>query len=212
MDTQTLKTFLLLAKLKNFTKTAEQLYIAQSTVTNRISELEAELGKALFIRDKRNVSLTAEGLVFEKYAKRIISLEDCAFQDINSIKRYSNTVHIGTTNTIYECHLYPQIRSRLESHPDSALKVTIGHSTELLQAVQDGIMDIVYSYRPLYKKGFSCDIFAIDELILVTRTVDNPYKKGIHKNANIFFVILHCRKLAALSGNYSRRIIPSSLK
>lgn len=209
MDTQTLKTFLLLAKLKNFTKTAEQLYIAQSTVTNRISELETELGKALFTRDKRNVSLTAEGLVFEKYAKRIISLEDCAFQDINSIKRYSDTVHIGTTNTIYECHLYPQIRNWLESHPDSALKVTIGHSTELLQAVQDGIMDTVYSYSPLYKKGFSCDIFAIDELILVTRTVDNPYKKGILKNELAKSKYLFCNFALQEVGSFIRELFPA---
>lgn len=209
MDTQTLKTFLLLARLRNFTKTAEQLYVAQSTVTNRIAELEAELGKALFIRDKRNVALTAEGLVFEKYAQRIISLEDCAFQDINSIKRYSDTVHIGTTNTIYECHLYPQIRSWIENHPDSALKVTIGHSTELLQAIQDGIMDTVYCYTPLYKKGFSCEIFAVDELILVTRTVDNPYTEGIQKNELAESRYLFCNFALQEVGSFIRELFPA---
>ena len=40
MDTQILKTFVILAKLRNFTKTADELFIAQSTVTNRITELE----------------------------------------------------------------------------------------------------------------------------------------------------------------------------
>ena len=43
MNTEELKTFIFLSKVKNFTLAAEQLYIAQSTVTNRISELEKEL-------------------------------------------------------------------------------------------------------------------------------------------------------------------------
>lgn len=208
MDTHTLKTFLLLAKLKNFTKTAEQLYIAQSTVTNRIAELEAELGKALFVRDKRNVSLTPEGLVFEEYAKRMLALEDCAFQDINSIKRYSNTLHIGTTNTIYECYLYPQIRHWIETHPDRALKITIGHSTELLQAIQDGIMNTVYCYTPLYKKGFSCEVFAVDELILVTRATDNFYKNGIQKNELAASQYLFCNFALQEVGSFIRELFP----
>ena len=44
MNTEELKTFIFLSKVKNFTLAAEQLFIAQSTVTNRISELEKEVG------------------------------------------------------------------------------------------------------------------------------------------------------------------------
>lgn len=47
MDTNTLRTFIALAQIKNFTKTAQQLFVAQSTVTNRIHDLETELGKEL---------------------------------------------------------------------------------------------------------------------------------------------------------------------
>jgi DNA-binding transcriptional LysR family regulator len=47
MNTEELKTFIFLSKVKNFTLAAEQLQIAQSTVTNRISELEKEVGKKL---------------------------------------------------------------------------------------------------------------------------------------------------------------------
>ena len=110
MDTQNIKTFLLLAKLKNFTKTAEQLFVAQSTVTNRIADLETELGKPLFVRNKRSVTLTPEGVTFQNYAKRIIDMERAALQDIHSIKQYSQSIHIGTTNTIYECHLHSYIK------------------------------------------------------------------------------------------------------
>ena len=45
VNSESIRTFLMLSKLKNFTRTAERLYVAQSTVTNRIAELEAETGK-----------------------------------------------------------------------------------------------------------------------------------------------------------------------
>ena len=45
MDTLSLQTFLTLAEHRNFTRTADALFIAQSTVTNRIAELEKEIGK-----------------------------------------------------------------------------------------------------------------------------------------------------------------------
>ena len=43
MNSEELKTFIFLSKVKNFTLAAEQLFIAQSTVTNRINELEKEV-------------------------------------------------------------------------------------------------------------------------------------------------------------------------
>lgn len=61
MDTTTLRTFIALAQIKNFTKTAQQLFVAQSTVTNRIRDLETELGKSLFVRNHKQVELTPAG-------------------------------------------------------------------------------------------------------------------------------------------------------
>ena len=64
MDTTTLRTFIALAQIKNFTKTAQQLFVAQSTVTNRIRDLEMELGVPLFIRSHKQVDLTPSGQKF----------------------------------------------------------------------------------------------------------------------------------------------------
>lgn len=73
MDTITLRTFIALAQIKNFTRTSEQLFVAQSTVTNRIRDLERELNKKLFIRTHKHVELTPEGEKFLDYAQRFIS-------------------------------------------------------------------------------------------------------------------------------------------
>ena len=47
MNTTSLETFLVLSKIRNFTKASEALFVAQSTVTNRIAELEKRTGTAI---------------------------------------------------------------------------------------------------------------------------------------------------------------------
>ena len=61
MNTDALKTFLVLSELRSFRKTAQQLYIAQSTVSSRIQELERDLGQTLFDRKARGMTLIPAG-------------------------------------------------------------------------------------------------------------------------------------------------------
>ena len=159
MDTQNLRTFLTLADVKNFTQTASLLYIAQSTVTNRIAELEKEVGKQLFIRNKKNLSLTREGILFQEYARRIIDLEEMSIREMNSQAFSRASLRLGTTNTIYQCHLEPLLTKMLKEDTDYALNVTISHSVNLLQMLQDGLLDLSFTYQPLQKPGFCCQKF-----------------------------------------------------
>ena len=148
MDTTTLRTFITLAEIKNFTKTAQQLFVAQSTVTNRIRDLETELGVALFIRNHKQVDLTPAGLKFLEYAQRFIELETTALQEVQTSPTYAKKINIGTTNTIYECHLQKKIRAYLHTNPDISLGVTISHTLDMLQkSVFSGQMSIIEYYR-----------------------------------------------------------------
>ena len=74
MNTTSLETFLALSKILNFTKASESLFVAQSTVTNRIAELEKELGQPLFVRSPRSLKLTEAGIKFIDYANRILEI------------------------------------------------------------------------------------------------------------------------------------------
>ena len=68
MDIRALKTFILVSELSSFTKTAEKLGYAQSTVSSQIKQLEEELDVQLFERINRTVSLTERGKDILKYA------------------------------------------------------------------------------------------------------------------------------------------------
>lgn len=208
MDTQSSQTFIALAKYKNFTKTADSLFVAQSTVTNRISELEREIGNQLFDRNKRKVTLTKEGEMFLGYAKRILELSDASIQDINSLNKYANTFRIGTTNTIYECHLFPYIKDYMIQNPNDAVRITITHSDDLLHGIQDNLFDVVYSYIPFYKSGYSCELFAVDNLILVTNRNNSTYMDGISKEELVESNYLYCNFALQKVGLFVRELFP----
>ncbi|MBQ8185144.1 MAG: LysR family transcriptional regulator [Lachnospiraceae bacterium] len=208
MDTQNLRTFLTLATEKNFTRTAAQLYVAQSTVTNRIAQLELETGKQLIRRGKKSLSLTEEGLLFLNYAKRIVELEDMALKEIHSSEQSKTALRIGTTNTFYECYLYPHMQNFLPEHPQIAPSVTIGHSLNLLQMLQDGLLDLTFTYTPLQRPEFSCALYKTDALVLVTRPDKNAYPEGIRKKDLGRLYYLFCNFALQDVGLFIKELFP----
>ena len=177
MNTETLKTFVLLSEVKNYTQTANQLFVAQSTVTNRIQELELELGKQLIYRNHKGLTLTSEGLLFLDYARRILELMDSASESLAHLGSFPHSIRIGTTNTIYDCHLAPLINTYLTQ--GNQLSVTIGHSLPLIQMLQDKTIDLAFTYVPFSKNRVECRLFATDPLLLVTHPKNTSYQKGI---------------------------------
>jgi DNA-binding transcriptional LysR family regulator len=75
MDLSQLEAFLSVCQTLNFTKSSEHLHISQSAVTARIKALESSIGKVLFLRDNRNVSLD-EIILVSAEEGRLVSKAD----------------------------------------------------------------------------------------------------------------------------------------
>ena len=65
-----IEVFLTIYKHKNFSKAAEQMFMSQSSISERLKALENKLGFVLFQRNKggREITLTPEGRVFYELA------------------------------------------------------------------------------------------------------------------------------------------------
>lgn len=208
MNTDSIKTFIMLSKLKNFTRTAERMYVAQSTVTNRIVELENETGKRLFVRRRGGVELTEEGELFLGYAERIVELEESFIQQVNASAKFGGKIRIGTINAIYESDLYPLISGFYREHPDVSVKVVLGHSADLLRMLQDEVVDVAFSYIPLKKAGFVSRRFSEDRLVLFAAPGANPYKEGITKAQLVASRYLMCNFAFGDAGEFVRSLFP----
>ena len=74
IETRLLQYFLAVAREQNITKAAKTLYITQSTLSKQMMDLENQLGKKLFVRGKRKITLTEEGFFLKNRAQEIIEL------------------------------------------------------------------------------------------------------------------------------------------
>lgn len=208
MDIETLKTFLALAETKNFTRTANQIFVAQSTITNRINELEKELGVSLFVRNNRSVELTPEGEHFLIYADKVVALTYSSLSEISSLHKYDNQLRVGASDSIYEGHLADIILKHQQSNPKDSIKITIGLSSNLLEQLQDDILDVVFTYLPLNKAHYHCEIYRQDSLVLVTDIRNKQYMKGITKQELLTTNYLMCNFALKDVGQFIRNLFP----
>ena len=210
MNTEELKTFIFLSKVKNFTLAAEQMFIAQSTVTNRISELEKEVGKRLFTRGSKTVALTEEGKIFLKYAERIIELQETSLEEINAVSAYTRKFSIGAIHATYETYVRPLVDECLKNNTFTSVKVVLGHSLDLIQLLQDNVLDLVFSSVPLKRTGYVCEVFDSDRLVLVAGKGLNRYPEGVTQEELTHIPYLMCNFALSEVGAFIRSLFPKN--
>lgn len=163
------KTFIVLAETKNFSKAAEKLNIVQSTVSNRIQELEKYLGVDLLYRNNKSVDLTQAGLYFLPYAKRMVAIEEESLNMLNNLN-YKDTLKIGTVHSIYSGYIKKAVKEFMKLKPDISLEIIINHTPHLLEKMlSDNLIDIAFVFTMPKSNKFICLNILKDETILVAK-------------------------------------------
>ena len=87
MNSDLLRTFVTLAQLGSYTKTAQKMIVVPSTISKQVKQLEEETGRVLVIRDKKTIRLTKAGEIFLEYAHRILDAEDACMSTPLSLRK-----------------------------------------------------------------------------------------------------------------------------
>lgn len=74
IETRLLHYFLAVAREQSITRAAETLHISQPTLSKQMMDLEQQLGKPLFVRGKKKITLTDEGAYFRSRAQEMMDL------------------------------------------------------------------------------------------------------------------------------------------
>ena len=167
MEYETLKTFVELAQIKNFTKAAEKLHVVQTTVSSRISVLEKELGTALFERTNKQVRLTKQGELFLPYAQRIIDLSDESAYQLKTSLFYKHYLTIGGIDIIWRIGLSALISEYLVENPNVAINSETYSSKYINELLIDRIVDVAFVASPPSTKKFEIIPAFSDEIIFV---------------------------------------------
>lgn len=210
MNSESIKTFIAVTELKSFTKAAQQLVVVQSTITNRIKELEKEVGQSLFVRDNKNISLTHAGKHFYQYAQSFIELQDKMKIEINSCNTYSKIINIGSVNCIYNCHLAPYMSTFMKKDTKVCINITLDHSRNLLNRLLDNSIDICFSYLLTNGTNYKCVPFRSDDLILVTNAMNDGFTSGIHNDQILSLPIIYSKFIPKCGFDWIDDIFPTN--
>lgn len=134
----------------SFSKAAKSLYLTQPAVSQSISILEEELTIRLFNRSPQGVSLTEEGKHLYDYVHSALNLLDSGEKKLEEFKLLKGgKIAIGVGDTISRYFLLPFLESFHYQYPDISFKLINGTTSELIDILKQGKIDIAICNFPI---------------------------------------------------------------
>ncbi len=155
IETRLLHYFLAVAREENITKAAQSLFVTQSTLSKQMMDLENQLGKQLFIRGKRKITLTEEGLFLRSRAREILELmentENALHQDQQTL---SGNVSIGCGETVAMDIIAGLLEAFHKQYPDVVLHTYSGDADAILERIDKGLADMGLLLGPIRQEKY----------------------------------------------------------
>ncbi|MBQ2897826.1 MAG: LysR family transcriptional regulator [Clostridia bacterium] len=138
------------ARQSSFSAAAQNLYISQSAISQCIRQLEHDLSTQLFIRSKRGVSLTKEGLVlFQKIESAIQSIEQGETLLARLHHLESGSLLIAAGDTITSHYLLPYLEQFHETYTNIRIEMANSYSYQMLKLVKEGKAELAFVNLPV---------------------------------------------------------------
>jgi len=172
MELRHLRYFTAIADHGSLTAAARRLHVSQSSISEQMFDLEAELGGALFDRTGRSTRLTAQGQVFLDEARKTLEAADRALD----LTRKSLHGEIGSLNIGFFLWgaggFFPRIiREFRRRRPGIKLSLIEMHAHEQVTALEDGRLDVGLTrpLQPPFDKILRSELLYRDPILIVMR-------------------------------------------
>ena len=137
------------ARYESFSKAAKSLFISQSAISQCIHQLEEDLSTKLFIRTRRGVTLTKEGLLL---FNKVESAMDSILQGETILARLnhldSGSLVIAAADTITNHFLLPFLEQFHNLYPNIRIEMANSYSYEMLRLVKEGTAELAFINLP----------------------------------------------------------------
>lgn len=142
MELRVLKYFIEVAREENITAAANKLHLTQPTLSKQLMALEDELGKKLFIRGKRKISLTEEGVYLYNRAKEIVDLAEKTEADLKSDdKIIEGSIAIGGGETSAVKYIAKAANNLRLEYPKIKFDIFSGNGEDVTRWLDQGLVD-----------------------------------------------------------------------
>lgn len=179
-----LRTFRTVARTLNFTRAAAELNYAQSSVTEQMQVLEAEVGARLFDRSRRRLALTPAGERLVEYADRMLLLDREARDAVaDEAREPGGEVTVGGLETLCAHRMPAVLAAHRRRFPRVRVSLRPGGRGELLEWVRQGEADLAVVYGPAPRdRTLAAESLATDRLTIAVplghRLASRPRAEG----------------------------------
>ncbi|MFD2085153.1 LysR family transcriptional regulator [Brevibacillus brevis] len=177
LDTRYLQTFREVAKCQSFTRAAEILGYAQSSVTTQIQNLESEFGVSLFERWGKKIRLTHAGEVLLGYSEQLQAVLDEAKANLSEQAHLAGTLSIGTVESLAAFYLPPYLQKFRLEQPRMRIMLAPGICQDLRQGVKEGKYDFAFVLDWLQDQSELTNVVLGEEKLVVVAAPTHPLVK-----------------------------------
>lgn len=175
MELRVLRYFLAVAREESISGAAEHLHLTQPTLSRQMMDLETELGKKLFIRGNRKVTLTQDGIFLRKRANEIMELVEktqSEFQDVD--EDISGDVYIGGGESDAMRLIAHTAQALRSTHPHIHFHLFSGNADDVGERLEKGLLDFGILVEPGDLKKYDYIKLPVTDIWGVLMRKDSP--------------------------------------
>lgn len=150
METRLLQYFIVLTRVGNITKAANELHTTQPTLSRQLKELEEDVGATLFLRGKRSITLTEAGVLFEKRALNILNYLEQTKSDLHQQNTgLTGNLRIGCVESRVSPHVADWLSSFQLAHPYIHFTLYGADGNTIREQIDRDELDVGFLLKPI---------------------------------------------------------------
>ena len=155
MELRVLRYFLAVAREENISAAADYLHLTQPTLSRQLMDLEEELGKKLFLRGNRKITLTENGVLFRKRANEILELVEKTESEFRAAdEAVAGDIYIGGGESEAMRLVAQTARALQRLHPGIRYHLYSGNADDVGERLDKGLLDFGILIEPFDRKKY----------------------------------------------------------
>lgn len=168
MIKRSLQVFDAVARLKSFTRAAEEIHMTQPAVTFQVRKIEEHFGTRLFDRKHNRIDLTEAGERVDGYCKRILALHAEMEATVREFTGdMAGLMVLGASTTIADYVLPSVLAGFKKRRPEVVVRLLVSNTEGIIRMVEDSEIDLGIVEAPVDNQSLVVRRLRRDYLVVV---------------------------------------------